>query len=252
MFVFLSEKKNSRTHAGQFEIYVAHLEQHELLRTGGQGDPKTFNGLWENLTVELNSYGVGPRKSAREWQNTFNQWKHQIRHEARKLKKNSMETGGGPASALLLTDIKERALNLLGRVVVDGHNIGRVGRGVCTPKVTFAAEDDDESAIEYEVLDDVADDVPRHVTDSANQNDANSNTKRSNTKTTFYHKAKDTIATLGEGSSNRGYPKKRRYDCGGNFTAGGPNRRSRRRPGSKPIALRATDRESGAHIDDAA
>lgn len=58
-----------------------------------------------------------------------------------------METGGGPASSIHLNDVKERALNLLGRVVVDGHNIGRVGRGVCAPVVTFAETN-------VEVLDD--------------------------------------------------------------------------------------------------
>lgn len=34
----------------------------------------------------------------------------------------SEKTGGGPASYSQLSDVKERALILLGRVVVQGHN----------------------------------------------------------------------------------------------------------------------------------
>lgn len=132
-----ADKKRVHTHAGQYEIYIAHLEQHEQLRKMGQGDPVKLARLWENLTNELNAFGAGAVRTTAQWQKVLAQWKHSIRHEARVLKKQHQATGGGPATALQLTDIKERALSLLGRAVVDGSNIGRVGRGNCRPAVTF-------------------------------------------------------------------------------------------------------------------
>lgn len=78
------------------------------------------------------------------WQASFKQRKHQIRHEARAQKVHRAGTGGGPVSTIKLSDVKERALNAWGRVVVDGLNMGEVSRGVPVPVTAY--EDVDEVA----------------------------------------------------------------------------------------------------------
>lgn len=114
-------KKRNNTKDGQFQIYVAYLEQHDLLRstiTVGRAvsDPDTFAKLWDTLTDELNAYGVhGPRRSTEEWQKVFASWKHNIRSEARKLRRRNLETG----TSVQLSDLKQRALNLLSHEVAD-------------------------------------------------------------------------------------------------------------------------------------
>lgn len=127
MFTLLATKKNPplkrrvRAKPGQLRIYVAHLEQHELLRTlsGAVDDPLKHAELWESLTEELNACGLdAPRRTVKQWQVFLGQWKHCIRYEARQLRKQNLQTG----SSGRLSDFKERALNLLGRKVVVVDN----------------------------------------------------------------------------------------------------------------------------------
>lgn len=128
----------------------------------GTGDPQTLAKAWDLLASELNAYGAGPTKSAKDWQTTFVQWKHHVRHEARTIKMQHEGTGGGPATCLPLCDIKQRALNAWGAKAVEGNAIGEVGRGNCVPAVIVDDLDVCDIA-EVEIVNDVEDSV--HATE---------------------------------------------------------------------------------------
>lgn len=146
---FLAEKakRSTRTHAGQFEIFVGHVAEHEQLRTGA-GDPVKLGKLWQNLTAQLNAYGAAPTKTTEGWQSTFMNWKHQLRRKARVIKEHANGTGGGPPCDKKLTDIEERALSLWGREVIHGSGAGIVGFGPCLPSVNFKKDIDSDDDID--------------------------------------------------------------------------------------------------------
>lgn len=140
-------KRGPRTHGGQYEIYLAHLERHNQLRTGA-GDPVALSKLWKSLCDELNAYGVGATKSSSEWQATFRQWKNHTRHKARAIHAHGSGTGGGPANLKMLTDLEERALSVWGREVLDGTQIGCVS-------IDFPNSSTSVETIELELDDDM-------------------------------------------------------------------------------------------------
>ena len=94
-----------------------------------KGDPDEIKKKWEELSEELNQFGSGPKKIAKEWQTTFANWKNQVRHKARLIKMHISQTGGGAQCDKKLSDIEERALSCWGRVPVDGSGIGDIGIG---------------------------------------------------------------------------------------------------------------------------
>lgn len=98
-FYLLAENKKKtepakRTHPGQQELYLAHLAKHDQLRTGA-GDPVQLNILWTQLVSELNAYGAGPVLDVPIWQNSFTNWRNQVRFKARSIKADEKGTGGG-------------------------------------------------------------------------------------------------------------------------------------------------------------
>lgn len=120
-------RRNGRTHAGQYEIYVAYMAEHDQLRTG-EGDALTLKALWADLSEELNSYGAGPKRTPVEWRRTFRSWKNQTRGKKRAIDENRSR-GTGDASKTL-SNLEERALSTWGRQVVDDPlDVRRIGFG---------------------------------------------------------------------------------------------------------------------------
>lgn len=63
---------------------------------------------------------------------TFTDWKSQVKGKARRLKVAQKETGNAGDIPKNLTDLEERLLNIIGRVVVTGMDgvpeLGTVGK----------------------------------------------------------------------------------------------------------------------------
>lgn len=134
-FNFNKQKRQPRTHSGQYEIYLAHMTKHKPLRTGC-GDPDLLNALWEDLSFELNAYGAGPQRNSTEWMRTFRSWKHQVRCKARAIKEKRGEHKA-------LTGAEERALALWGNDVIEGLQVSSIGFN------PFPEEEESNIEVEY-------------------------------------------------------------------------------------------------------
>lgn len=144
-----TKKRCAKTLQGQIEIFVNEMASCEQLRTG-TGDPAHYNLKWEALAAELNSFGKGPKKTAKDWDQTFKNWKCSVRHKARLIatydKGQSIYfieshnaiiifsftlhftgTGGGPAITKRLTDLEERAISIWGKEAIVGVAMGSHG-----------------------------------------------------------------------------------------------------------------------------
>lgn len=143
MRCFFAAKRVARTHSKQQERYLEYLEEHRQMRTGA-GDPQTLAVLWQRLTVELNSMGVGPQHDHNGWRKTMAHWKNCTRSKQRCINKAIGGTGGGPATKKQLNDLEERLLSLTSRVVVDGNK--EVGYGDGDDGVVANGDNDDEHA----------------------------------------------------------------------------------------------------------
>ena len=68
------KKRNQRTSANQYEIYLAEVEQNEVLRINTVNptlDDNTIGELWQTLTKKLNSCSEGPVLTDLQWKKRF-------------------------------------------------------------------------------------------------------------------------------------------------------------------------------------
>ncbi|XP_063931789.1 uncharacterized protein LOC135143779 [Zophobas morio] len=74
---------------------------------------------WAELTGLLNNE-AGPNKTTKEWKDSFHDLKTNVRRAAREIKQHLKGTGGGPSLKKDLTDIEERILSLINKIVIEG------------------------------------------------------------------------------------------------------------------------------------
>ncbi|KAF5278537.1 hypothetical protein FQR65_LT15650 [Abscondita terminalis] len=74
---------------------------------------------WTHITQSLNEMD-GPKRTVKQWQSAFADLKTNVRRKARAVRAQQEGTGGGPATSKPLTDLEERVLALLNRIIIDG------------------------------------------------------------------------------------------------------------------------------------
>nr|XP_015837957.1 PREDICTED: uncharacterized protein LOC103314579 isoform X2 [Tribolium castaneum] len=108
-------KKRCVTHE-QFELYLTFLQKKE----------KFFFTLCENLNKITNA----AKKTVQQWRKTFDNWVRYVKRKARKIFVYRYITGGGGALYVVLTNLEERLLHVLGNVNVNGFkNVIELGLG---------------------------------------------------------------------------------------------------------------------------
>ncbi|KYB26024.1 hypothetical protein TcasGA2_TC033925 [Tribolium castaneum] len=109
------EKISCVTHE-QFELYLTFLQKKE----------KFFFTLCENLNKITNA----AKKTVQQWRKTFDNWVRYVKRKARKIFVYRYITGGGGALYVVLTNLEERLLHVLGNVNVNGFkNVIELGLG---------------------------------------------------------------------------------------------------------------------------
>ncbi|XP_049314080.1 uncharacterized protein LOC125778811 [Bactrocera dorsalis] len=117
----MESRESLRTTKEQIECYLAFLELHPQMKLHKNDPtrPKRLEELWIELAQQLNAL-KGPSRSPTKWKECLNHWKNQIRSRARKAKVSRILTGGGPMKDIQSSELEERAIEALGRTVVDG------------------------------------------------------------------------------------------------------------------------------------
>ncbi|KAH0821154.1 hypothetical protein GEV33_001637 [Tenebrio molitor] len=102
----MDKKRAGKTIRAQYEIYLNYLQ--------------TFlQNCWKELCGLLNST-VGPTRDEDGWKRVFVDWKSQVKRKSRVLDLDKNKTSGGQAEAKPLSDLEERLIGLIGKVVVSG------------------------------------------------------------------------------------------------------------------------------------
>ncbi|KAK4882662.1 hypothetical protein RN001_005981 [Aquatica leii] len=78
-----------------------------------------YRKLWEELTLQLNSAGLGQR-TTEKWQKTWTDFKYTLKKKASAYQQGLHQTGGGPAKIPKLTELEVRILNVLGTTFYAG------------------------------------------------------------------------------------------------------------------------------------
>ncbi|KAK4886033.1 hypothetical protein RN001_002304 [Aquatica leii] len=114
------KKRCPKTTRQQYMLFLEELENNENFRCNkfSPETPNIIQDTWEKLTVSLNSSG-GPQRSMIAWKKIFADWKSLVKKRARLIKLQYTETGGGSPQTPL-TDLENKLINNLGRVLIDG------------------------------------------------------------------------------------------------------------------------------------
>ncbi|XP_028172889.1 uncharacterized protein LOC114361874 [Ostrinia furnacalis] len=118
-----------KTSSSQFVMMVTFMEQHGDLTKPTSNARGRLNNLkhWEDLTLLLNSDGVGDSKTTEKWKKVWCDLKNNTKRKAARLHRAATGTGGGPAVFAKLTDLELRVLNLIGVQVATGLAIEEAG-----------------------------------------------------------------------------------------------------------------------------
>ncbi|XP_044764513.1 myb/SANT-like DNA-binding domain-containing protein 4 [Coccinella septempunctata] len=121
-------KRTKNTSREQMEIYLQAMENDYVLRSNTINPtlgPTYLQDKWDQLALELNSAGDGPILTVDEWKKRFTDWKYSLQAKKRKIESHRTKTGGGPMMKTILSEIEERALDVWGRVTVEGADVTR-------------------------------------------------------------------------------------------------------------------------------
>ncbi|KAK4882220.1 hypothetical protein RN001_005539 [Aquatica leii] len=105
-----------------WEIIVNFVENYPVVATGkfqGPNGKVQYRKLWEELTLQLNSAGLGQR-TTEKWQKTWTDFKYTLKKKASAYQQGLHQTGGGPAKIPKLTELEVRILNVLGTTFYAG------------------------------------------------------------------------------------------------------------------------------------
>lgn len=106
------------TNRKQFEMLVAQMEAHPAVAKGLKfcaatgSSEATYEGVWKNITLELNSVGP-PTRTAKEWQKVWSDYKLKIKGKLAHNKREANATGGGPNTMKVLSPTEETVVKLL-------------------------------------------------------------------------------------------------------------------------------------------
>ncbi|CAD7084334.1 unnamed protein product [Hermetia illucens] len=120
-------KRGRKTSRDQVEMYVHFLEENPtvaMARSNPTND-SVINSLWESLTYRLNSSQQGPLKSLQQWQETFANWRYQLRFKTRKL----IQRQGDALELLELSDLEERALRVFTNITFNDSEPAQTDNG---------------------------------------------------------------------------------------------------------------------------
>ncbi|KAF5276398.1 hypothetical protein FQR65_LT16346 [Abscondita terminalis] len=112
-----------------WEIIANFIETYPVVATGkfeGPNGKSQYRKLWEDLTLQLNSAGLGQR-TTEKWQKTWTDFKYALKKKASAYRQDLHQTGGGPAKVPKLTVIEIRMLQVLGNTFYAGVDVKEVG-----------------------------------------------------------------------------------------------------------------------------
>ena len=102
---------------------MSELAANEVLRTNTINptlDDNVLTELWESLAAKLNACSDGPTLSPLLWKKRFTDWRNSTKSKYRNLKNALNKTGGGVNASAKMNSYELRALDLWGKVTVDG------------------------------------------------------------------------------------------------------------------------------------
>ncbi|KAK4882435.1 hypothetical protein RN001_005754 [Aquatica leii] len=105
-----------------WEIIVNFVENYPVVATGkfqGPNGKVQYRKLWEELTLQLNSAGLGQR-TTEKWQKTWTDFKYTLKKKASAYQQGLHHTGGGAATIPKVTELVVRILNVLGTTFYAG------------------------------------------------------------------------------------------------------------------------------------
>ncbi|CAH0680040.1 unnamed protein product [Chilo suppressalis] len=120
----------SRTSNNQFEIMVVFMERNGDLMGPADGPHSrvAVANKWMELENVLNLNMTGSSKTVEKWKKVWSDFKNNTKRKAAKIRRAASGTDGGPACKLVLTDLEQRVLKLMGTQAATGlPNIAEVG-----------------------------------------------------------------------------------------------------------------------------
>ena len=96
------------------------MEKNIMLKT-----PDEVQKNWEKLTIALNQFDSGPKKTSNEWKSTFSKWKSYVYQKTRTIN----NTGDGEQCNNNFSALEKRALACWGGVPGDGATIEDIDTG---------------------------------------------------------------------------------------------------------------------------
>ncbi|KAK9692617.1 Myb/SANT-like DNA-binding domain [Popillia japonica] len=136
---FKMEKK-FHTHDTHWLIFVDFMEKNSDFARGkftGIEGKKKNRMLWDDLTNQLNSAGLGVR-TREKWQKAWTDLKSKVKQKAATLKFLQQGTGGGEETHKPLTDIELRILGIFGSSCFEGTD--NPERGIPSSSIPREAE----------------------------------------------------------------------------------------------------------------
>ncbi|RVE06833.1 hypothetical protein evm_015641, partial [Chilo suppressalis] len=112
----------SRTSNNQFEIMVDFMERNGDLNKPVDGPNGRLAAAikWTELSNVLNLDTTGSSKPVEKWKKVWSDFKNNTKRKAAKISRAASGTGGGPACKLVLTDLEQRVLELIGTQAATG------------------------------------------------------------------------------------------------------------------------------------
>ncbi|XP_018397679.1 PREDICTED: uncharacterized protein LOC108781168 [Cyphomyrmex costatus] len=117
------QKRCAYINEEQKNLLIEFMQKHPELQSGKFSATFTFKHaqkLWEKATDELHKI-PGAVKSWKQWRKTWQDIRSSTKAKNTLIKKHAKQTGGGPASNQVLTEIDQNVLALIGSTVVEGH-----------------------------------------------------------------------------------------------------------------------------------
>ncbi|RVE45297.1 hypothetical protein evm_010069 [Chilo suppressalis] len=109
----------SRTSNNQFEIMVDFIERNGDLNKPADGRLAAAI-KWTELANVLNLDTTVSSKPVGKWKKVWSDFKNNTKRKAAKISRAASGTGGGPACKLVLTDLEQRVLELIGTQAATG------------------------------------------------------------------------------------------------------------------------------------
>ncbi|XP_037867867.1 uncharacterized protein LOC119628707 [Bombyx mori] len=118
-----------RTSHSQYLTMVEFMEANgDLSKPSGGPRGRNFIQMkWKELTGILNSDSSGDPKSEDKWRKVWSDYKNNCKKKCAKINRAASGTGGGPALHLLLTDLEQRVMQIIGVQAATGMEIKEAG-----------------------------------------------------------------------------------------------------------------------------